>query len=590
MNKTVNINLGGFFYHIDEDAYQKLNRYFEAIKSSLSHESREEVMNDIESRISELFAEKIQQANQVLSLQDIDDVIAVMGQPEDYKIEGENIDSNNYTYSSSPRAKKLYRDTEKAKIAGVCSGLGHYFGIEAVWIRIALILLIFAGFGTGVLLYIILWAVTPEAVTTSEKLEMRGEPITISNIEKKVREEFENVSEKFKNTDFQKINENVKENVNKFNDSFRSTANKTGGELGNVIILIATAFAKLIGAFIIFISAITIIGMLITLFTLGSTRFVHVPWLDYYNSFNYTGVSLWMISLLFFLAISIPFFFLLILGLKILVSNLRSIGNIAKYTLLAIWLISIFTLITIGIQTSNEVAITNKVVKKEKLNITAQDTLEIKFIEDNYFNKNSYNNDEFQLVQDSIGREMIYMSDIRFEIMPTDESQPFIQLEKEANGKTFMEAKDRASTIEYGFKILGNKIIFNNYFLTSTKNKYRGQEVKIYLYLPKGYLIKPDASLERFDRTDGDYFTFYTKSNDYVYRVGERKIKCINCPSEIDEDDNWDNDDDSDYKDKNVSIHIDEKGVRIEKDSTESNSKDIKELKIDKNGIIIKTK
>ena len=185
MNKTVNINIGGMFFHIDEDAYQKLTRYFDAIKRSLSNSSgHDEIIKDIEMRVSELLHEKQLTDKHVIGLKDVDEVIAVMGQPEDYIIEDDNNATPIYN-SASLRTKKLYRDKEKGMIGGVSSGLGFYFGIDAVWIRIVLILLVFAGFGTGILAYIILWIVTPEAITTSEKLEMTGEPVTISNIEKK---------------------------------------------------------------------------------------------------------------------------------------------------------------------------------------------------------------------------------------------------------------------------------------------------------------------------------------------------------------------------------------------------------------------
>ncbi|GAW89982.1 hypothetical protein FPS14_contig00036-0014 [Flavobacterium psychrophilum] len=183
MNKTVNMNLGGFFFHIDEDAYQKLNRYFDAIKKSLSSDGREEIMNDIESRVSELFSEKLTGAKQVISLKEVDGVIAVMGQPEDYKIEDEAPRQPNYNYASSG-SRKLYRDKENGIIGGVLAGLGYYFGIDKVWLRLIMLVLLLS-FGTGFLLYIILWIVMPEAVTTTEKLEMQGEPINISNIEKK---------------------------------------------------------------------------------------------------------------------------------------------------------------------------------------------------------------------------------------------------------------------------------------------------------------------------------------------------------------------------------------------------------------------
>lgn len=570
MNKTVNMNLGGFFFHIDEDAYQKLNRYFDAIKRSLSDEAREEIMSDIESRISELFSEKLENSKQVLSLSDVDDVIAIMGQPEDYKIEDESTGSQaGYAYSGTGRTKKLYRDKDTGIVAGVCSGLGHYFGVDPVWIRIVLVLLIFAGFGTGILAYIILWAVTPEAVTTSEKLEMTGEPITISNIEKKVKEEFEGVSDKIKNADYGQMGTHVK-----------SGAQKIGSSLSDIIVSLMKIFAKIVGVFIVLISTATIVSLLISLFTLGSTSYLDVPWIDYFNTFNYTNTSLWFIALTFFLAIGIPFFFLLILGLKILVNNLKSIGNIAKYTLLAIWLVSIGTVITLFAKSASEFAFDNKVVDKTTINIATTDTLNVKFRENEYYTRNNGHHNDFRLVQDSTGVEYIYSEDVDFEVVPTDEKSPYIQIEKNSKGKSFNEAKNRAEKIKYGFKIEGNQLILDEYFLTDAKSKFRGQEVTIYLYVPKGTFLKFDESVEDHDVSDNDFFNLHYSSDDYVYKVEENKVKCLNCPPDEDE---WDDVDQH-------KIIIDEDGVTIENDTIISNSKEIKELKISEDGIIIKTK
>jgi phage shock protein PspC (stress-responsive transcriptional regulator) len=138
-----------------------------------------------------------------------------MGQPEDYRIEGDN-DEDNVNFEYVKRRRKLYRDTEKGMLGGVSTGLGHYFGIDAVWLRIMFLIFVFAGFGTGIVAYLILWIVTPAAVTTSEKLEMTGEPVTISNIEKKVREEFDTVSAKFKNADYDTMGRNVKTGAERF--------------------------------------------------------------------------------------------------------------------------------------------------------------------------------------------------------------------------------------------------------------------------------------------------------------------------------------------------------------------------------------
>ena len=176
MNKTISINLGGMFFHIDEDAYQKLSRYFDAVKRSLAPDGRDEIMKDIESRIAELFQERIQNDKQVIGLIEIDAVIAIMGQPEDYKIDEETTNSSNTSsFYSKNNVKKLYRDKENSIISGVASGFGHYLNIDPVWIRLLFVIIVIAGFGSPVLIYLILIIIIPEAVTTSQKLEMKGE-------------------------------------------------------------------------------------------------------------------------------------------------------------------------------------------------------------------------------------------------------------------------------------------------------------------------------------------------------------------------------------------------------------------------------
>lgn len=208
MNKTVSINLGGFPFNIDEDAFQKLSRYFDAIKRSLSADGRDEIMNDIESRVAELLSEKLSSEKQVVGLTEIDQVIAVMGQPEDYRIEDETTQATYTTYNPTG-SKKLYRDKEKGMLGGVLAGFGHYFGVDPLWLRIIMVILLFS-WGIGIIPYILFWILVPEAKTTAEKLEMTGQPITISNIEKKVKEGFAEISDTLNNIDHQKIADNAK--------------------------------------------------------------------------------------------------------------------------------------------------------------------------------------------------------------------------------------------------------------------------------------------------------------------------------------------------------------------------------------------
>ncbi|EKT4519754.1 PspC domain-containing protein [Flavobacterium psychrophilum] len=593
MNKTVNMNLGGFFFHIDEDAYQKLNRYFDAIKKSLSSDGREEIMNDIESRVSELFSEKLTGTKQVISLKEVDDVIAVMGQPEDYKIEDEAPRQPNYNYASSG-SRKLYRDKENGIIGGVLAGLGYYFGIDKVWLRLIMLVLLLS-FGTGFLLYIILWIVMPEAVTTTEKLEMQGEPINISNIEKKVKEEFENLSEKFKNADvnfkdgMDTVSEKVKIFSNDFSDKMKSNSSRVGSNLGDVIISILGIFAKFLGALIVMVASISLLGFFVaSIVMLFSSTMPDSFALNYISTPIGLETPLWIQGILFLLVFGIPFFFLLILGLKLLVTNLKSIGSIAKYSLLSLWIIALAILIVLGIKEATQLAFDGKVVQKQSINISPTDTLFVKFKNNDFYSKDVDNHDDFRLMQDEHGKEIVYSNNVSIEIMPTDEKLPYLQIEKLANGKTPDEAQKRAEKIIYNLKIEGNKLILDNYLLHNVKNRFRDQRVALFLYLPKGTYLKPDSSLRRYEETNGDYFSWNPESKNDVYKVEDNKVKCTNCPANENEESDYEQDDDTNIRKPNVTINED--GISIKNDTTISSAKDFKELKINKDGIIIKTK
>lgn len=572
MNKTVNINLGGMFFHIDEDAYLKLTRYFDAIKRSLNNSSgQDEIIKDIEMRVSELLTEKQKSEKHVVGLKDIDEVIAVMGQPEDYRIEEEENQNQSFNDYGPRKHKKLYRDKEKGMIGGVATGLGHYFGIDAVWIKIVFLIFVFAGFGTGILAYFVLWVVTPEAVTTSEKLEMTGEPVTISNIEKKVREEIDSLSEKFKNADYDKMGNQVKSGAERISSSF-----------GDFVMTVFKIFAKFLGVILIISGIGTLMLLLIGVFTLGTNVFIDFPWQNFIDAGNFTDYPVWSFGLLMLFAVGIPFFFLTLLGFKLLSPNLKSIGNITKYTLLAIWIISVAIAISIGIKQATEISYDNKIVEKKSIAISTKDTLYVKFRYNDYYAKDLNRHGDFQFVQDSAGNDLMYSTDVRLHVLHTDEASPYLQIEKSARGNSFANAKKRAEKINFKFVINGNRLILDNYFLTDVKNKFRGQEVDVYLYLPEGQLFKPDASVQDYDDSDNDFFNLHFSGN-YDYKVEGSKIKCLNCPADENDGDDYTEEENIIENDtvKEVSIKINGKEVL--------NGKKTKgKLTTDKNGVIIK--
>ena len=200
MNKVFNINLGGFPFTIDEDAYEHLGNYLKTIHNHFrSSEGYEEITTDIEARLAELFQEKLEN-RPIVILKDVKNVIAIMGTPEDFGAEPLTEEAPKSSPSSGKwkfkTGKRLFRNTEEEVIGGVCSGIAAYFGIQdPLWVRLAFILFAFTG-GFTIPLYLILWAVLPKADTASDRLAMRGDPVNVSNIGKIIEEELEHVSKK----------------------------------------------------------------------------------------------------------------------------------------------------------------------------------------------------------------------------------------------------------------------------------------------------------------------------------------------------------------------------------------------------------
>ncbi len=199
MNKIFNINLGGYPFTIDDDAYYALDKYLSKVKKHFSaSEGCDEIIADIEARIAELFNEELK-GQPIVGMREVDKVIAVMGRPEEFGAEeGEDHESDT-TFTSSGKeyttGKRLFRDGDDVVVGGVCSGLAAYFGIaDPVWIRIAFAVGLIFG-GIAVPLYLILWAAVPKAKTSADKLAMKGEKINVSNIARKVEEEINNLSD-----------------------------------------------------------------------------------------------------------------------------------------------------------------------------------------------------------------------------------------------------------------------------------------------------------------------------------------------------------------------------------------------------------
>lgn len=208
MKKTLTINLNDTVYHIDEDAYSLLKKYLNNIRYYFRNEKGvEEIMRDIETRISELFSEESSTLLNVVTKKRVEEVISQLGEPEE--IAGDEYVVDNVTMNTEEyhrKKRKLYRDPDDKMIGGVISGLASYLGVDTTTLRLLTVLcLIFNclltvlyltfSLNTLVIVYLVCWLIIPEAKTAEEKLNMRGEDINLHNIGKTVTESFNKAQE-----------------------------------------------------------------------------------------------------------------------------------------------------------------------------------------------------------------------------------------------------------------------------------------------------------------------------------------------------------------------------------------------------------
>lgn len=567
MNKTININLAGIFFHIDENAYQKLQHYLESVKRSFANtKGSDEIQNDIEARIAELFQERIQHERQVIELKEVEEVITIMGQPEDYLLD-EEIYEDEYSYSKSAKThKQLFRDTENSYIAGVSSGLGHYLGIDAIWVRLLWILLTLGSSGAFILIYVALWVFVPEAKSTADKLAMRGEPVNISNIEKKIKESFDDVSGKVKNINYEK-----------YGYKARSGANTAATGISRAVNFCLKVFGKLVGIFILLLSGSTLIGLFIGLFTMGTFGIIDAPWTDYFSLVSASGNALWIISLLIFFAIGIPFFFLFILGLKILMKNLRSLGKTSLLVLFGLWIISILGLIFFGIKQASATAFEGEVVITEPLPIHPGDTLMLNVTSGGKFS-DYFGGDDFEIKYNEENEKMLFSDEVRLIVRSTSDSIGKIELIKSAEGSTYEDAYARAENINYKENFENGELVLDPYLTTDLGNKYRNQEVLIFLYLPEGSYLKTAEEIGSIHSHSGFYNDILESGEaGNLLLITENGTECLDCPEET-MDDEWENSEET-WEETEDTTHWTDGIIRVEKDSVE--------IRIDSSGIEI---
>lgn len=571
MNKTVNINLANILFHIDENAYNRMRRYLESVKRSFANTpGSDEILADIEARIAELFHEKLANERQVITTKEVDEVIAIMGQPEDYMVDEDIFDDEPKSTSKEPkRVKKLYRDIEAKYVAGVSAGLAHYVGVDPIWVRILWILLtIFSG-GSFILIYGLLWILIPEATTTSQKLDMRGEDINISNIERKVKEGFDDVAERVKNVDYEKVGNKVKSSGKTFFDT-----------IGDIVMFFFKIFGKFMGIILILAGGVGLVAMLVGLFSAGVFDSVHVGPLNLYELMDATNTPLWLVVIFTFFLGAIPLFFLMYLGLKILVTNLKSIGSVAKFTLLGLWLISLIFFIVLGVkQAASRAFWDSAITEKEHVVENPNDTLNISFkSNDLHWNRKRFLIGDMMVSYDDNGQEILVSNDVQFVFKTSTDSLIHVEVQKNANGSTFSDARETSEKIEYAYALVGNSLEFNNYLTTKRENKFKNQEVRVLVYLPKGTVLNFEKNTTHCYRikANNDQDLNGCDIQKYSWRMASNgEMHCLDCPEK-----------EVDLSNENNHVKINANGIDININDNGEKGK----IKIDENGIDIDVK
>lgn len=489
MKRTLDVNIGGFVFHLDEDAFNMLERYLESLKKHYRNtEGGEEIISDIENRIAELLHERKPGSGAVIELDDISDIINILGDPEQIFEEEEP----KVSYKVS---KKLYRDADNRVFGGVAAGLAAYLGLPIALVRILIIILAFPSLGVGILIYFIFWIVVPKAITAKQKLEMKGDPINISNIERKIKDEYSEVKESLK-----KKGPTVKKNISTFWERVESLFSG----IGRVIVI-------LIGCFLIFVSTISLLSIIASLFI---TNWVIIPFSDLhlYNIvpellMNTSNSLLFIISL--FLFCGIPFILLLYAGLKMVV-RFKNNSSLLPISLVCLW---IFSIVNLGILATHQLkhykgkAINYSEV--ETIEPTSKNTVYIKCLSDNWRKeRNDIYMGNIRLTNRDGKTVMLGRAGLDFERSESDKFE--ITLKKQSRGKDDELAYENIKRIEYKWEFKDSVIYLNNYFTIKDKQLWRAQDLEVVIKVPEGKNIVLDEMIERkLDINTFDFYNFY---------------------------------------------------------------------------------
>jgi phage shock protein PspC (stress-responsive transcriptional regulator) len=481
MDKTININLGGTLFQIDEDAFRILRDYLQAINSRFGNiHGGHETIEDIESRIAEIFQSQKGLAG-VVTKENVESMISIIGKPEDFDISGPEMEGPVYT----TQKKRMYRNPDDMIIGGVCSGIAAYLDTDSVLIRILFVFALF--FGVGFLVYLVLWIAIPKARTESQKRAMYGDSTHYERVRSRKADNTQIQGTQYYNTEYT----DHSPVGNAINEIFRA--------IGKVCYIILRIFLIITGVSLVLTGFLSILCFIMVFlfkypgaFSIDSTGVNLIYITDFLHYLVNPSAVPWIL-LLTSVVFILPMLALIYWGVK-MIFWFRARDGVVSLVALVVWVGSVAALSIIGFNEGVSFAETGK-TSIETFLPKSPDTLYVttdhKIADLKYDKQLSFGHEAYSVFLNEEKKELYirpYLSIDRSEDKVTR-----VEMRKRSTGRTEYEAIKKTEGIQYSYSLRSDSLNIDEYFTIPSGRKWAADQIGIHLYIPTGTVVKFDV-------------------------------------------------------------------------------------------------
>lgn len=496
MNKTIIININGLIFHIEEDAYEVLKKYMTEVKRHFMDSADSlEITTDIENRIAEMFTEILQaEGKQVIIEQDVNNVVGQMGTIEDFASAddegGPTTGHHAYKYQNINR--RLFRDGEDHLLGGVCAGIANYFDIQPVWVRLAFAIAFFF-FGTGLLLYIILWIVVPKAVTRTDRMAMKGEPLDLQGFKRSFEEEMKGAKGHAAALHME---------ARPFIYRTRDFAGDFIEHLRRFLVELGSILLKILGVIIMLICLGALIALLVCVFAFFAYDSPHIDTIFPFSIIDRDYILPFTIACFFLLAMPLLG---LVLKTSRMVFNRAPLGRTTGYTLLLIWIISVCMVTYYTARVASAFRSGGKINQTVNIKANAGKVYYLKMNDIRYLSTQ----DSARLdIKHTFAGKIIMDDDWNYNINEMKRRNVTLAIEKSegpqpvlvesfrARGSNYTNALINARNIVYRVTQTDSVLLFDRHTQLTDRDVWRNQRVALTLKIPVGTKVVIDNGLD----------------------------------------------------------------------------------------------